>query len=80
MSLSLPNERVYRSVSARSQGMYMVPIQRWKYLYSAPDRKAFLFDPPPRPRRKHEVRRGLGLRQGELRAMRLTVLQPVSRV
>lgn len=41
---NLSDRTVYSQYREHAHGLYMVLNRRWKYVYSAPDRKEFLFD------------------------------------
>ncbi len=41
---SAQRERVYSQFNAGGEGLYMGVDQEWKYIYSAPDQKEYLFD------------------------------------
>lgn len=68
-SLELENRTVYAQFQQLGLGVHMAVNGRWKYIYSAPDRKEFLFDRLQDPQETRN-QAGLGLRQGELHTMR----------
>lgn len=63
------NRTVYSQYQRDAMGVYMATVQRWKYFYSSPDRREFLFDrvnDPDETRNKA----GLSLCRRELEEMR----------
>lgn len=65
---------VYGQYQRRELGTYMVVGRRWKYFYSAPDRREFLFDRRQDPAETRN-RAGLSLCREPLRDMRGLLLE-----
>jgi len=70
LAASGPEDRmVYGQIERGGRGLYMALNRRWKYFYSAADRREFLFDRVQDPAETRD-RAGLCLRAGPLREMR----------
>jgi len=63
---------IYSQFQHRAQGVYMVLNRRWKYFYSAPDRREFLFDRLQDPEETRN-RAGFVLCREALQTMRRTL-------
>jgi len=65
---------VYSQYQDRELGVYMAVDSRWKYFYSAPDRREFLFDRVNDPQETRN-RAGVSLCQEPLRQMRRGLIE-----
>jgi len=68
-STTMQERTIYSQFQRDALGVYMAVSQRYKYLYSAPDRREFLFDRVQDPQ-EFRNRSGLAFCQQDLRAMR----------
>lgn len=65
---------VYSQYQRDALGVYMAVNRRWKYVYSAPDRREFLFDRVHDPDETRS-RAGLSLCQDDLKEMRASLFE-----
>ena len=70
---TMPDRTVYSQYGEKADGLYMAVNRRWKYVYSAPDRKEFLFDRLEDPEETRNLA-GASLRASALSTMRSEII------
>lgn len=71
--MRMADRMVYSQYANQADGLYMALNHRWKYVYSAPDRKEFLFDRVEDPEETRNLA-GARLRSSMLSEMRTAIV------